>query len=242
MKKLLIFSNILTLAVMMFMSCQKSNVGESYSPGSQSAKTGGSYATVNRDCPDCYDHTNTPFEGVNAGTAWQISNNYKLYNLPQLEIDGVGQDANSIWFSLESLKNFIWQLEEEVCKRRCDKGMSLGVRVYYARYPEVLTNDLADLDPAFAQRHTLFMVPTFQDEANSQVHWDFDPWHWGTDPCTPKPMSDWFRLGNKPFGDENSLIFSIDESQYFMTGGGVLSAAMNHGDLVPPYPSQGTGY
>ena len=245
MKKLLIISNLITFALLAFMSCEKTTPSETRAnpvPLS-SAKGSSSSATAPVECNPCFDYTTIPFSGLNAGTAYTVSYNYKTINQPLLYIDGVGDDANSIWFSLESLKNFIWKVETSVCEKKCPKPLQLGIRLYYGRYPEQLTNDLAELNPEFAQRHTVFMVPTFQDESNEQVHWDFDPWHWGNDRCRPKSMSDWFTaFGNKPFGADNSLIFSIGEDQYFNEGNGTLSSAMNHGDLIPPYPLQGSAY
>lgn len=243
MKKLLIISNLFMLSLIMFISCKKDKLNTTSSTTSEAGLHGkGSHDANREECPKCFNHSTTPFEGVNATTAWTISNNYKTINQPLLEINGVGPDANSIWFSMESLKNFIWKVEEAVCEKRCPNGINLGIRLYYARYPEQLTNDLAGLNPDFAQRHTIFMVPTFQESPDSQIHWDFDPWHWGTDGCKPRSMTEWFATGPKPFGSENSLVFSIGESQYFTDGYGNLTSALNHGGLIPPYPMTGAAY
>ena len=239
MRKLLITTNMMFIGIIVFMSCNKSNLT---TPNEN--ETGGKVqlSKTSRDCPDCYNYTPIGFEGVNAATASMMSQNYKQLSQPLLAIDENNPDANCIWFSLESLKNFIWKIEDAVCKKGCTRSVKLGIRAYYGKYPTQMGGDLSDIDPAFAQRHTLFLVPTFQDSNDEQIHWDFDPWHWGDNGCKPKPMSEWFSISPKPFGDDNSLIFSIGEDQYFANGDGTLTNAMNHGDLIPPYPPIGTAY
>ncbi len=241
MRKVLITSNVLLMGIIFFMSCNKSDVssGNDSESTSKNVVTG---KTTARSCPDCFNYTGVNFQGVNAATAAMMSHNYKTLNQPLLEIAEGVDDANSIWFSLQSLKTFIWQIEEAACKNGCPNAMKLGLRVYYGRYPENMGGNLSELDPNFAQHHTLFLVPTFQDELNPQVHWDFDPWHWGRPGCKPITMKEWFSTSDKPFDENNSLIFSIGEDQYFMNTNGTLSSAMNHGDLIPPYPSIGPAY
>jgi hypothetical protein len=218
--------------IIIFMSCNKTE------PSATTATT--------KPCPDCYDHARTPFKGINTETALKMSEDYKTINQPLLVIDETITDANSIWFSAESLKNFLWKIDQEACRRGCGESLKLGLRLYYGRYPNAadmaLNNDLGNLPSIFQQHHSLFIVPTFQDALNPQIHRDFDPWHWGTNNCTPKPMADWFASGNrKPFGNEKSLIFSIGENQIMKSGGG-LTSVMNHGGLIPPYTDEGTGY
>ncbi len=243
MRKISFVANVFFVAIIVFMSCNKTDiVPATESKNLNLEKTGSSMQTKREPCPGCYDYTATGFQGIRAETAKMMSTNYKLINQPLLAIDGNIPDATSIWFSLESLKNYIWKIEQAACKAGCDNALRLGMRVYYGRYPESMTNELANLDPAFAQHHTLFMIPTFQDTNNSTVHWDFDPWHWGSDPCKPTTMTQWFAISPRPFGEQNSLIFSIDEDQYFMNNNGTLSSALNHGDLIPPYPSIGSAY
>jgi hypothetical protein len=120
------------------------------------------------------------------------------------------------------------------------------LRLYYGRYPNeagmLANNDLSNLPPDFQQHHSLFIVPTFQDALNPSIHRDFDPWHWGSDNCTPKSMTEWFTVaGPKPFGADKSLIFSIGENQVMKSAGGLVSV-MNHGNMIPPTLDEGTGY
>lgn len=207
--------------------------------------TGKGASSLRANCPACKDYSTIPLEGMLASTAKELSHNYQTYSQPLLAINGTTPDASSIWFSLETLKNFIFKIESAVCEKDCSDKLNLGIRIYYAKYPQSMSGfpDLAGVDPAFNQHHTLFMVPTFQADPNSQEHWDFDPWHWGTNNCKPTSMYDWFRQNEKPFGEEYSLIFSANGPQYFSAAGsGITPSALNHGDLIPPYPYSGSAY
>ena len=251
MKKILITTNAVFIGIIIFLGCNKTDLTAAGDKAGISSNKSAVSTQIDTKtpCPGCYEYTDVGFKGVSTQTAFTMSNNYKTINQPLLQIDEAIDDANSIWFSLESLKNFIWKIEEAACKNNCRNTLGLGLRLYYARYPVSLDGydgDFDELSTDFVQHHTLFIVPTFQDAGNSQVHWDFDPWHWGDNPCKPISMAQWFNSGpvpgHKPFGDDKSLIFSINEDQYFRGPNGTLSSVMNHGDLIPPYPSTGTGY
>jgi hypothetical protein len=231
MRTLFFTLNLLLAGIIIFVSCQKTDAG----------------VTTARPCPDCTDHTRSRFTGIGTETAIQLSEDYKNMNQPRLLIDETHTDANSIWFSAETMKNFLWKIEQEACRRGCGESLKLGLRLYYGRYPTIQgmndNDDLEALPDNYQQHHTLFIVPTFQDALNPQTHHDFDPWHWGKPGCTPKSMEEWFSTGNpKPFGAEKSLIFSMGETQYFKSANGGLTAGMNHGGLIPPLTDEGTGY
>lgn len=66
------------------------------------------------------------------------------------------QDTRDFWFSLDTLKKYIEYVEFEGKKMGKE---NLGIRVYFAAYPE----DSNYPDPGFA---TVFLVPTAQAEPN----------------------------------------------------------------------------
>lgn len=66
------------------------------------------------------------------------------------------QDTRDFWFSLDTLKKYIEYVEFEGKKMGKE---NLGIRVYFAAYPE----DSNYPDPGFA---TIFLVPTAQAEPN----------------------------------------------------------------------------
>jgi hypothetical protein len=75
-------------------------------------------------------------------------------------------DARSIWFSLETIKQFICTIEKNNAKL-FHPATDLGIRFYYAVYE----NDYSDVSKR--NKHTLFMVPTFKNDNGAEV--DFDP-------------------------------------------------------------------
>jgi hypothetical protein len=129
--------------------------------------------------------------------------------------------TRSIWFSLETLKDFIHQIESKSCDT-CTGN--LGIRFYFAKYPSptgptASYSDLSTLDPGYAGIQTLFMVPTI-DNLNG-YHFDFDP----AVNCNPYKL--------------NRIMDSIG---VFPPGGGTVTALMaqNHGDACPPPPTPTT--
>lgn len=99
-----------------------------------------------------------------------LIDNYRSNQLTHINEKLDTEDAHSIWFSLETLKSFIARIEEEA--QKIDSSVSendLGIRFYYAAYPEV------PLDPIpenFSKKHTLVMIPTKKLDG---LHHDFNP-------------------------------------------------------------------
>lgn len=202
-------------------------------------------AAVSLPCPSCTNYTGQQFGGINLSTARMLARDYRQINIPLLEAgEGGLQDATSVWLSLETLKSYISKIESAACVKGCGDKMNLGVRIYYGRYPEISgwNNDLEEVPDNYAEHHTIFMVPTYQDALNGSVQWDFDPWHWGNNSCTPTSLAEWFRLGDKPFGAEKSLVLSPSERQVFKAAGNSWVPAQNHGSLIPPELVTGTSF
>jgi hypothetical protein len=237
-KKVLIISNVALLGIILFISCNKTELGEApVSP---------------KYCKPCTDHSGTHFEGISGNLAKSMFTDYKNENQPLLQLDDGTEDANRIWFSLEALKNFIWKIEEAACKHPCIRPLNLGIRIYYAKYPANMNHpELNTLPDNYAKHHTLFMVPTYQDMSNNDIQWDFDPWHWGDKACAPTPLVELFRnpmITVDTFGTTKSLILTLGETNYYKSAGGVISEwVMNHGNMNPPPPpppntEDGTGF
>lgn len=115
---------------------------------------------------------------ISVSTARQISQDYKRDESKGFIWSSTGrtsqEDACSIWFGLETIKRYIWEIESAACGANCTD--TLGIRIYYARYPKDLESfpEFAGLDPSYANRHTLFMVPTYWDGA-AERYIDFNP-------------------------------------------------------------------
>jgi hypothetical protein len=244
MNKILFLANMALLGIIAFMSCNKADLATDKTTSEHSVlATASRNPCQSTNCMACTDHSSSRFDGIDPYLAKQLFVDYVDKNQPRLQIAENIEDANRLWFSLESLKNFIWQIEKEMCNKPCarENELRLGVRVYYAKYPSDMHIDgLRGLPKDYAEHHTLFMVPTYEDQTGTQV--DFDPWNWGND-CTPTPLHKVFSMGL--FLKKNSCFFSIAEPQYaqpWMLRGQPFGA-MNHGNLEPPpMGNNGSGF
>lgn len=202
----------------------------------------------NTICMD-YSSSNLPYR-MNSNVLKMMSANYRYGQTPAGSSQNPGTDATSAWFSLNTLKRFLWQIESEVCKKSgtCRLSDSLGVRFYYARYPDNTpvpgTNgtplwtqytDLRSVPNQYRKQHTFFMVPTFDMNG---AHWDFDPFTVSfTKKCIPSQTL-FTQLTPFRMTREHIVIPS-------MAGSVSISAlapdpdpaAKNHSELCPPYPS-----
>lgn len=205
------------------------------------------------DCQACTDYSAVGFGGLNAGTARDLSDNYKNQQLASINSAGyVTNDATSVWFPIDTIKNFLSQIENRVCVSGCtDKAF--GVRIYFASYPGLNSGSGQFDDPnltvvpaVYNKHHTLFMVPTYTD-GTSGGPVDFDPWHMNG--CTPVPFT---RLMDSSMVMERSLILIAGNFQDPLNtgssgnaGGGTgTNTVQNHGGLCPPIcnPSSGISF
>ncbi len=175
MKKLLIISNLFWLSIFVFFACTRP-----LQVGTEDCKT------------FCYDFRFQPFPGLNSNAAKKMVKNYSsLYQITSSSGTTVTDqsETTSVWFSLESIKNFIYQIETSTCKLKCNATdmSNLGIRIYFAKYPSSPDSDFSFLTatPQHYGRKTLFMVPTY---SNGTDDVDFDPrWSLANDStkCAP---------------------------------------------------------
>ena len=87
-------------------------------------------------------------------------------------------DANTIWFELDSIKKFIYTIEKKVKNNPGTENSKLGLRIYYAAYPEKSKWDLDEykdlrvfrgnpITEQYEKMHTLVMLPTIQTAGGS---------------------------------------------------------------------------
>lgn len=96
-----------------------------------------------------------------------LVNNYRDNQLTYINENLGIDDAHSIWFDLQTLKNFIQEIEKQA--NLVDPGISdeyLGIRFYYAAYSE------EPVPSDYGKRHTLVMIPTKIEEG---INYDFNP-------------------------------------------------------------------
>jgi hypothetical protein len=135
------------------------------------------------------------------------------------------QDALCIWFDLLKMKRFITYVESSACGAGCGDSLKLGIRFYYAKYPDKntmeKTPDLLGVPLEYANHHTLFMVPTYRDYAKNK-NVDFDPQS--------------FKKGciiNQPFITGKGIVYLGFDSTNNTTD------IQNHGSMRPPPPNTG---
>jgi hypothetical protein len=96
----------------------------------------------------------------------------------------------------------------------------LGIRFYYAAYPEDLSApDFSLLNNDYARKHTIIMIPTLNrlDENGNYMDFDFNP----LDETSYKGSE-----RKETVGETRMMAMSSN------SGGDVL--AQNHGGLIPP--------
>jgi hypothetical protein len=249
MKRKFTFGLLLLVAVTFFASCRKNDMtDQSVTDNNNPAiSTGAGIIKEELMYTPCTEYSQLRLQGLDPELAKLLAASYQQDNKPLLsELNG-SQDASSIWFSLETLKSFIWHIETAARRNSCTKKMNLGVRIYYARYKESLRShpDLSGLPLSYNNCHTAFIVPTYQDSRNIRVQHDFDPWHMGSDVeyCPPLTMEQLLTTHQHELKKENALILSPSEPQAFRggrePGWGFIQ---NHGSLVPPDPVTGSAF
>jgi hypothetical protein len=124
------------------------------------------------------NYADSTFVGLSSEQAEFIASKYSRNYLTLINKNLNIDDARTIWFSLDELKKFIWNIEYHTLKTTDKVSTSqLGVRIYYAQNPskeEIETNiHLKNFKIDYASRHTLFMVPTVR--INDTTNIEFDP-------------------------------------------------------------------
>jgi hypothetical protein len=144
------------------------------------------------------------------------------------------EDAKAIWFSLDDLKHYIWQIEDTLCKQGCDiNKLDLGLHVYFAKYPGQDRIKEFDVDPKYADHQTVFFTATYRGNKNNI---DFDPFHPGSDKCRPTPLAEYLKRASNAFKN------SSGKQSIFMGPDGFTddgAGVFNHGGLRPPPAGEG---
>lgn len=161
------------------------------------------------------------------------------------KFDDPQPDARSIWFDLKSLKRFLYHIENVAVKRDTTLNEdNLGVRFYYATYPDKdIMERFGDLNTTsrstalinYHNRHTLVMIPTIQ-RGDSIL--DFNP----LDPNTYDGT-----LYNNQKYKKNDLddIDNVNPRLILSLTGtpdNRRTGSKNHGSLAPPDATLGMGF
>ncbi len=139
-------------------------------------------------CSTCYaSDCSVPFDGIDAGLAKLLVGNYRDHHLAVINQNCVTvtprQDSRSVWFSLDKVKRFIYQIESKACNMCNDEKPKLGIRIYFGEYPATAA-EAGGINTDYLGLHTLLMVPTYDDGVSNR---DFDPAYVNAG-CRPAPL------------------------------------------------------
>ena len=212
MKRLLLITNLLTLALLIFFGIRYYKCYSS-PPAPPSA------------CENCCQEpdntiatgTSQPFS-MSREDARNMVGNYTTNHWQTINAShspatgGCWVDSRSAWFSISRLKGFIKAIEDQsntVIPNCCDS--SLGIRIYFASYNREQIIRFG-LDNSYANRHTVLLIPTYKCDGKDH---DFNPLY---QPETARACC-----------NNDSLQWS---------GATVMAlTTMNHGNIIPPpYP------
>lgn len=246
MKKFLLFTNIMLLGVIFFQTFNNSGRGELHAAmisdtipqvNIRLPETEGILVPGPDRCDDPINYDTIRLDNlITLSQAKILADNYyadngKRYIAYQGPTEFGEEDARSAWFSLRMMKAFLWQVEKKACQRKC-KLDSLGIRIYYGKYPvkaKMIDAGFSGL-VEYGSHHTLFFMPTYY---NGTKHIDFDPRLFqGERGCNPVPLRDLLSPAAFQNPHNASMIFSL----------GAGGNSNNHGGLLPPPPGQESGF
>jgi hypothetical protein len=225
MKKLLLATNLLFMAIIYFQSCIPTKQVIVSPEGSRKNWV-------------CLNYADSTFSGITYGTAYKMFETYGGNQFARItnNLNPNTDDSKFVWFSLDVIKKFIYKIEDTLHAKGADPSTRLGIRFYFAAYPDSnqmkTIKDLNQLPSSYGKRHTLFMVPTYDiASATGTIHQDFNAF---------EPLS----TAKKP--SPSMLLDSRTVKSVFtlkMAGLGVTNDIyiQNHGEIGPP-PQPGTSF
>lgn len=182
-------------------------------------------------CTTCYSmDCESPFNSISMETALSMIRMYrdKQWTASNGLLPGNQniQDARSVWFSLKTLKRFIYEIEAQSAAQCNDCSAQLGVRIYYGAYPDKVSMsnnpDLRDLPAEYAHLHSVLFVPTVR-EGNLDL--DFFPGM--MENCKPGSIEDVVDSKGVRSDKKSPILLLAPASN-------LDGSVMNHGHLVPP--------
>lgn len=196
----------------------------------------------------CMNYDNENMSTLDVDLVHTMVDTYKTNQLDFINTNSGSKttnDAHSIWFDLETLKKFVYHIETISKKTETTiTNDKLGIRIYYAAYPEKKTwenkfEDLRDFttDPEKAQYgslHTLVMVPTIEIGDGKMA--DFNPLDKNTYSNGLAGLKEYNYNDGSPIPNSNPTAALTSSTRN--------SGARNHGILIPPAtaPSQIEGF
>jgi hypothetical protein len=192
-------------------------------------------------CTDCAEYNNvstdTKLGKLDFNLAQTLAHNFKNQS------GALPTDTRSVWFPIETIKQFIYSIEN----KSCNCSDSLGIRIYFGKYPQqpgwqVFSNDLSELETGVRQKYngnnaytsinTLFMVPTIKQAGINQ---DFDP---ADVAYGCKGGYDSVRITRYLEVGKKATWRNVLQFQNRVSGATITAlTAQNHGEACPPPPN-----
>ncbi len=185
------------------------------------------------NCTTCYPtNCGSTFPGLKVDLAANLIENYRNNHWTVLNTNLLGggaavQDSRSAWFSMQTIKRFIYEVESKTAANQsCGCDSLLGIRIYYGEYPTSNGKgfdiqkypQLANLPLNYERLHTLVMIPTMRI---GDLDKDFDPNYFTTGiPCMPVSFTDTALIAS-------GTITALIPDSY-------NANMQNHGGLYPP--------
>lgn len=218
MKKILITTNLLTLSIL-FIAWNGTNSLPDMGKQKKGCETKGHTFAEFEDVVDRY--TTERWAIINKQFSTNGPNPNRTGNVGNPRSTNNFSDARSIWFSLDSLKQFICTIEKYTALMGTKKPDTLGIRLYYGVYQPDRVK--------FPFKHTIFLVPTYKKAGMGKgiTGIDFDP---RASVQIPRLTNG---EGYVPFDSlrNNNKILALTYTPY---GSGGQSLIGNDGDLCPP--------
>lgn len=200
----------------------------------------------------CVDYNNYSPSTLQKGLISDMINIYRINQGNAINTNMLQQDAESVWFKLDTIKKFLYHLEK-ISENNGVSPDKLGLRLYYATYPSKtfwnangykdLTGFLGDsITEKYEKKHTIVMVPTININGKDT---DFNPIDVTSYASGIKKLKSQFNgepSTNTTEGRSAQMGLTGTNSATNSTGGEERIISRNHGNLIPPGDPSATGF
>lgn len=199
----------------------------------------------------CNDYSSEKKSKLTNGLVHDMVQMYRknqLANIQGFTTNAIVNDAQSIWFDLDTIKKFIYHFEHDIKQNATYANNKKGIRIYYAAYPEDIRswktkNEYRDIafmsdDPTKSQyekKHTLVMIPTLQNSQGEIYDINlFEPSTFATGIVRKNNVNDAnvMKAAFRPLAVYSMMAGPNSTAQRATVADRV--AARNHGTLTPP--------
>ncbi|WP_272149005.1 hypothetical protein [Tenacibaculum aiptasiae] len=198
----------------------------------------------------CSNYSRAPLSKLPVGLVKDMINGYKKNQLNEINGNLGINDAQAISFDLETLKRFVYHIE--AISKSKDSTLSdkdLGVRIYYAAYPErkewknskyagaldVFMDD--PITEQYEKLHTIVIMPTIKRD---DTYYDFNPTDVRT--YTKKLQDVRGKQKNNDYSNPETPLVTLSLFSKAPSSSTTSSVVQNHGGLFPPNSFEGSGF